>query len=85
MVKEIKTLGDASEWLERRGTKPDEIRWMEPIRQRIIDWLRSNQAGRPGFQPETARHGARAGKMTETTSEPQRAATGIPLSSEVKE
>ena len=77
MVREIKTIGDAERWLERRGTKLDEIRWIEPIRQRIIDWVRANQARKPGFQPETARHDARAGKMTETTSESQRAATGI--------
>jgi hypothetical protein len=49
-MSEIKTLGDATDWLERRGVRFDDIRWIEPIRQRIIDWLRSNQAGTPGFR-----------------------------------
>ena len=62
MVREIKTIGDAERWLERRGTKPDEIRWIEPIRQRIIDWLRSNQARKPATL-----HGEPA-----TTREPER-------------
>lgn len=72
MVREIKTIGDAESWLDRRGTKPDEMRWIEPIRQRIIDWVRSNQARKPGFQPETARHDARVENPSQTTSETYR-------------
>lgn len=73
MVREIKTLADAADWLERRSTRPEEIQWVSGIRQRIIDFVRQQQAQKPGFRTETARHDARGENPSQTTSETDRA------------
>lgn len=67
-MREIKTLADADDWLERRGTRPEEIQWVGGIRQRIIDFVRQQQAQKPGFRTGDHRHDERGEKPSQTTS-----------------